>query len=280
MGKVKGNKNGLVSTNQWGKKTENLLTVEELKKSYLFGVHVRDSDSGEELPDEAYERFLNDAISYLEHFLDMSITPVKGFVEYQDYRRNDYQEWGYMQLQNYPVHCVTSLKLVYFRDEDNTPIAVQTIPNSWLRLNNHDGIIRLVPNNRVASSLQISHGGSFFPELLQASNLPHAWEITYDYGFCTGQVPVLINTAIGMLAAIMTFIPAGHLILGAGIAGSSISLDGLSQSIQTTQSAENSGFSATLKDYSHKLFGETKDDPFAILKILKQYYKGPDLHIL
>jgi energy-converting hydrogenase Eha subunit A len=70
------------------------------------------------------------------------------------------------------------------------------------------------------------------------------------------------------------------LIIGAGIAATSISLDGLSQSIQTTQSAENSGYSAVIKDYSEKLFGKTKDDPFAILKILKDYYKGQSMNII
>jgi hypothetical protein len=154
--------------------------------------------------------------------------------------------------------------------DDNQAI---TIPPNWIRLNNHDGIISLVPNGRMPAGLQIGNSG-FGPEIFRQTMVPHAWEINYNYGFCDGMVPVLLNQAILMLAAIIMLITAGHLILGAGIAGTSISLDGLSQSIQTTQSAENSGFSSTIKDISDKLFGSTKDDEFAIMRILKNYYKG------
>lgn len=281
MSAVKGNKDGLITFNNIaGKKSEALVTVEQLKNTWLFGVKVLDRTTGEAYPDESYQNAIDTAIGYLETFLDISIAPVRNNIEYQDYRINDYAEWGYLQLHNYPVECVNQIRLVYFRDEDQKPIVAQVIPNSWLRLNNHDGIIRMIPNAKFPGNLQIDSNGGFFPELLRSSMLPHAWEIDYNFGFCSGQVPVLINQAISMLAAIIVFITAGHLILGAGIAGTSISLDGLSQSIQTTQSAENSGFSATIKDISDKLFGSVKDDPFAILVILKNYYKGSTMTVL
>lgn len=281
MAKVTGNnQNGLVKTNLSMKKVEPLMDVERLKNTYLFGVHVTDASDGQELPEEAYQKFLDDAISFMEHFLDISIAPVRGFQEFIDYRRNEYVDFGYMELSNYPVQNIQAIDLVYYRDNDNTPIVAQNIPNNWIRLDNHSGVIRLMPSTRFPAPLQVDGGTAFYPELLGAAIIPHAWRITYDYGFGSGEVPVLLNTAIGMMASIMTLIPAGHLILGAGIASNSISLDGLSQSINTTQSAENSGFSATMGDYKKLLFGATKDDPFAILKILKNYYKGADIRIL
>jgi hypothetical protein len=281
MSKVKGNKNGLVTFNNIaGRKSEPLVTVAQLKATYLFGVKVRDRETGASYSEEAYQNAIDTAVSMVEHYLDISVMPVRNYVEYKDYRINDYSEWGYLQLDNFPVECVKQMRLVYFRDENAEPIVAQVIPNAWLRLNNHDGIIRLIPNTRFPGNLQIDANGGFFPELLRSSMIPHAWEITYDYGFCSGNVPVLINQAVAMLAAIIVLITAGHLILGAGIAGTSISLDGLSQSIQTTQSAENSGFSSTIKDISDKLFGKTKDDPFAIMTILKNYYKGSTMTVL
>lgn len=280
MSKVRGNKNGLVTKNAVSKKSEPLVTVEKLKQTYLFGVIVRNGETGEALPDEAYQQAIDTAVSMMEHYLDLSIAPVIDFVEYKDYHLNDYSEFGYMQLDNFPVHAVSSMKLVYFRDQDGEPITVQTIPNAWLRLNNHDGIIRLIPNTRFPGNLQLGANGGYFPELLNGAMIPQAWQVTYDYGFCSGQIPVLLNQAIGIIASILVLITAGHLILGAGIASSSISIDGLSQSIGTTQSAENSGFSSTIKDYSDKLFGKTKDDPFAIMKMLHTYYKGVSFDIL
>lgn len=282
MGRVKGHKNGLVLHNNIaGKKSEPLITVEQLKATWLFGVKIRDKETGEDMSDDAYQNAIDTAISMLEHYLDISVSPVRNFVEYKDYNQNDYREWGFIQLSNYPVESINRIRLVYFRD-DNGEVdenQVTTIPQRWIRLDNHDGIIRFVPTGPFPPGLQVGNGG-FYPEIMRHQKIPHAWEITYDYGFCSGQVPVLMNQAISMIAAIIMLITAGHLILGAGIAGTSISLDGLSQSIQTTQSAENSGFSSTIKDISEKLYGTTKDDPFAILKILKNYYSGVTMTIL
>lgn len=280
MANVTGGKDGLVLDNTYLKKGEPIVTVAQLKATYLFGIHIIDRVTGKEFSEEAYEQYIVNAISMLEHFLDISITPVKNFVEYRDYHINDYAEWGFFQLNNYPAKCIRRMDLVYFRDEDGEPVAIQQIPNNWLRLQAHDGIVRLIPNARFPANLQISQSGAFFPEILRSQMVPHAWRITYDYGFDPGCVPVLLNQAIGTIAAIQALIVGGHLILGAGIAGTSISLDGLSQSIQTTQSAENSGYSSVIKDYSDKLFGKTKDDEFAILKILRDYYKGSQMSII
>lgn len=277
---VYGGKDGLVLDNSYNKKGEPLVTVEQLKATYLFGIHIIDRTNGQEFSDDAYQQYIDNAISMLEHYLDISISPVRKFEEFKDYRLNDYADWGYFQLNNYPVRCIRALDLVYFRDQDNKPISLQTIPNNWLRLQAHDGLVRMIPNGRFPANLQMDSMGSFFPEILRSQQVPHAWRFTYDYGFENGCVPVLLNQAIGTIASIQALIVGGHLILGAGIAGTSISLDGLSQSIQTTQSAENSGYSSVIKDYSDKLFGKTKDDPFAIMRILKDYYKGETMNIL
>jgi len=264
-----------------GKKTEPLVTVSQMRATWLFGVKIRDKETGEDMPEDSYQNALDTAISLLEHYLDISISPVRNYKEFKDYDRNQYYEWGYMQLNNFPVECVNSIKLVYFRDDNGEIDETQTIkiPNNWIRVDAMDGIVRLVPNGKFPANLQVGNGG-FYPELFSVAKVPHAWEVDYNYGFCSGQVPVLMNQAISMIASIIMLITAGHLILGAGIAGTSISLDGLSQSIQTTQSAENSGFSSTIKDISEKLYGKTKDDPFAILRILRDYYKGQTLTIL
>lgn len=282
MSKVKGHKNGLVFNNNIsGQKSQALVTVKQMRETWLFGVKIRDKETGEDMPDTSYQNAIDTAVSLLEHFLDISVSPVKNFVEFKDYNRNEYYDWGYMQLHNYPVECINSIRLVYFRDDNGEVDNAQTmtIPNNWIRLDNHDGIIRLVPNGRTPAGLQIGNGG-MYPDLFSQAKVPHAWEVNYNYGFCDGQVPILMNQAISMIASIIMLITAGHLILGAGIAGTSLSLDGLAQSINTTQSAENSGFSSTIKDISDKLYGSTKDDAFAILKILKNHYKGPTMTVL
>lgn len=281
MAKVKAVNKFPAHNNMDGKKTEPIVTVKQLQATWLFGVKIRDKETGADFSDDAYQNAIDTAIGLLETYLDISIGPVRNYVEYKDYRLNDYAEFGYFHLDNFPIESVSRIRLVYFRNDDGEVDNVQSleIPKSWWRVNAHDGIIRLVPNGKMPGNLAYGAGG-FFPEVFRLPMIPHAWEITYDYGFCSGMVPVLLNQAISMIAAIICLITAGHLILGAGIAGTSISLDGLSQSINTTQSAENSGFSSTIKDISDKLYGTTKDDPFAILKMLKNYYKGASITII
>src|SRR5690242_7242470 len=92
---VTGGKDGLVLDNSYNIKGEPLMTVERMKKSFLFGVIVRNRETGENLPDESYQQFLDTAISMLEHYLDISISPVRNFVEFKDYRVNEYSEWGF-----------------------------------------------------------------------------------------------------------------------------------------------------------------------------------------
>lgn len=277
---VTGGKDGLVFDNTYNVKGEPLVTVNKLKQVYLFGLNIVDPSTGNEIPDDVYQQYIDNAVSMFEHYLDISISPVKNHIEYKDYRLNDYAEWGYYQLNNYPALCLRKIELVYFRDENGDPEVVQTIPNNWVRLQAHDGIVRLIPNARFPANLQISQTGAYFPEILRTQFVPHLWQITYDYGFDTGCIPTLLNQAISTAAAIQALTVGGNLVLGAGIAGSSISLDGLSQSIQTTQSAENSAYSATIKDYGDKLFGKTKDDPYSMVRILKDYYKGSNMNII
>ena len=72
---------------------------------------------------------------------------------------------------------------------------------------------------------------------------------------------------IGKLASIGIFNIAGDIVLGqAAIANYSLSIDGLSQSIGTTMSAENSAYSARIRMYKD----EIKDS----LNRLRNYYRG------
>jgi hypothetical protein len=263
---------------------EPLITPKQLKERYLFGVEIVDN-AGNELPDRTLQNYINNAVSMLEHDLDIFIMP-REVEEQKDYEANDYFHWGYLQLNRFPLISVNALTIAYVRDlnittdmlEEN---AVLDIPLEWIRLDGDTGILRLVPNNKFPARLQVESGGAFFPELFRRhGHVPELWIVNYTAGFKDGCIPVLLNQAIGLLASVQALSIAGNLVLGAGIAGSSLSIDGLSQSIQTTQSAENSAYSATRKEYADQIFGSTKDDPFSIIRILRNYYKGSMINIV
>lgn len=275
---TRGSKEGLKSSNRLSKKVGPLVSVDELKAHYLFGITILDGE-GKELTKETYQQYIDNAVSLLEHDLDVSIIQEQ-VVEDKDYRMNDYADWGYMSLNNYPVVKIDKMEMVYFRNDEGTPETVQEIPTSWIRLQDHDGIVRLIPNARFPANLQVSGSGSFFPEVLRSNMVPALWRITYTAGFEDGKIPDIMNQAVGLLAAIQALIVGGNLVLGAGIASSSISLDGLSQSIATTASAENSTYSATIKEYQSLLYGKNAADTSGLLNVLRTYYKGQGVGII
>lgn len=277
---VIGSSDGIIACNDRAVKVEPLVTPKILKDVYLTGLDITNPITGKPLPNSTYNKYIDNAVGLLETYLDISISEVSNFIEDKDYRVNDYSQWGYFMLNNIPVIQVNSIKLTYFRSDEGVPEVVQDIPLSWIRVNQHDGIVRLIPNARFPANLQISQTGNYFPEILRAEFVPHLWQITYSFGFREGKIPIFVNAVIARLAALQALVVGGNLVLGAGIASSHISMDGLSQSIQTTQSPENSAFSATIKEYQGWLFGRSKEDRFAELTILKDYYKGTSINII
>lgn len=267
------------NSNRGFTQVESLITPPQLRARYLFGIGIKDN-AGNELSDETLQTYINTAVSMLEHYLDIAIMP-RCETEEKDYNANEYYDWGYFQLNKYPVLSITTMQVVYTKDNNGANEVVLDIPQSWIRLVKESGIIRLIPNNKFPGTLQTDSAGAFFPELFRRhSKVPNLWVINYKHGFEDGKIPVLINTAIGLTASLFALSIAGNLVLQAGIASQSISLDGLSQSIATTQSAEFSGYSATRGEYNKQLYGQREGDPSAILTILKDYYKGSAINII
>jgi len=96
--------------------------------------------------------------------------------------------------------------------------------------------------------------------------VPDVFRVDYTAGFEAGKVPADIIDLIGKKASFGPLNIAGDLLGGAGIASQSVSVDGLSQSFNTTSSATNAGYGARLVQYSK----EIKE----LLPMLEKYYKG------
>ena len=82
--------------------------------------------------------------------------------------------------------------------------------------------------------------------------------------------PAILN-AVGLLAAMLPLDTAGDLIVGAGIASKSMSVDGLSTSINTTASSTNAGYGARMLSYKNRL----KD----LIKSIKRDYRAPNVMV-
>lgn len=226
----------------------NAVSVSSIKNKYLFGIDLSDNE-GNPLPEELLIHYLNSAVEYIQNLLDITISETE-FTERHDYIRNDYQNWGFIQLDHNPVKEVKRLTLMY---GDKRSVE---IPLDWIQLDKLTGQITLFPSAGSANSLIIGQTGMLFGFQSQWDYAPSLWEVEYVAGFDENDksLPLgLLTEAIYKRASEGILNVWGDLIIGAGIASQSVSIDGVSQSIGTTQSAMYGGASARVQEYANDL---------------------------
>ena len=238
-------------------------SVHKVKNQYLFGIDLSDSQ-GNPLPEELFVHYMNAAIDYLSNLLDITIGETEFMAERHDYIRNDYQNWGFIQLQHNPVKEIKGLRLTY----GNRPSV--EIPLDWIQLDKLTGQITLFPSAGSANSLIIGQTGMLFGFQSQWDYAPQLWEVDYVAGIDEkdpSMPTALLAEAVYKRAACGILNVWGDLIIGAGIANQSVSIDGVSQSIGTTQSAMYGGASARVNEYTNDLNDH-------LLPVLRQKFGG------
>jgi hypothetical protein len=245
-----------------------IMTVQNLKDIYLTGLDLTD-DQGNPYPDIMYEFGIRAAIGWVERYLDIDVRPKDRTQapygpERQDYDSANWQQWGFVQVDHYPIISVAEVALYW-------PSSSEAIvfPSEWYSPDLMSGQVNLIPTSGSLAQAMVL-GGAYLPTILSSIPfIPRALAIKYISGFAIGTLPDDIRDMIGKKACFPILNTAGDLIAGAGIANLSISMDGLSQSIGTTSSATNSGYGARLLQYSK----EIKEDKATI----KRYYKNVGL---
>jgi hypothetical protein len=240
---------------------QSVLTVEQLKQRYLFGLNLQD-DAGNEMPDSTYQHYILAGIAWLEHILDMPILPTTFIGEKADYYRGDYEAYNFIQMENYPVLQLDRFDVQYPSGQN-----VVEFPQEWFRVDKVHGIIRIVPTAGTLSEILVGAGGSYLPAIYSGlGHLPELFSMDYIAGFEDGKIPSNILDIIGKAASLGPLHIFGDLIAGAGIATVSLSIDGLSQNIGTTSSATNAGLGARVGNYQKDIKAEIPN--------LQRYYKG------
>jgi hypothetical protein len=246
--------------------TANIMTVSELKDIFLFGIDLT-NDAGDPFPDLMFEWAIRWAIGWLERQLDIRIRE-ESFVQRYDYYFEDYTRWMALQLREFPAIAINSIKVKW--PSDTTVIE---FPSDWIRLRADAGQVNVIPTSGTLGQYIITEGGSFLPLIATKQDfIPDILEIDYTAGFAEGEVPIELRDLIGKAASFHPLNVAGDLIVGAGIASKSISIDGLSQSINTTSSATNAGYGARIVQYTKEIKAQ--------LPVLRKYYKGFQLTAL
>ena len=248
-----------------------IISVAELKQIYLFGLDLTDP-RGAPMPDSLFEFYIRAAVTLTETRLDVPLRPQVIVDERHDFYPNEARNYLRTYLDNSPVQSVQRFALIY---PGNAQVIGQSLPSSWINLDNNQGIISVVPTSYSGTSYfnlgTLGFGAIPTPYLANQDYIPGMIHVDYVAGFPKG-VPKDIVEYVAKIASFGPLNIAGDLLGGAGIASQSVSLDGLSQSINTTSSPMFSGYGARLGIYAKEVDDETKG--------LRMKYKGIQMRVI
>lgn len=235
-----------------------------LRENYLFGIPLEDM-YGNKMKEGMLDHYIKSALVHTERMLQICIQPRDVNDEMHDYYSGDFLNWSFLTLQRRPIISVVSLSMNFGTHK------MMDIPNDWIRIYSIPGQLQLFPVSGSAGGLILTQNGSFLPfQLGIYPNAPQIWKISYRAGM--DDVPEDLVEYIMKRASVGILQVWGDLIIGAGIANQTISIDGLSQSIGTTQSPEFSGAGARIKNYV--------DDMKELERRLKDTYLGINLGLV
>lgn len=233
------------------------LTVDAIKSNH-FGITVTDPRTGEFLPDSFYESKIDVALAQAEKMLDIVILP-RLLREQHDFYRNDFESYMHIHTHHKPILQVESVELKY-----GGTMAFK-YPTRWWRVYNLSGHLEMLPNTMLAGgqgSMNLAQAYSGYPVIAgipsiagTGSYAPQLFHVSYVGGMLPptrrgvtqpNEMHPDLWSLIVKLALKEVFQQFGRLIIGPGIANMSVNIDGVSQSIDTTQSAMYGGASAEI----------------------------------
>lgn len=240
-----------------------VLSVQELKDHYLFGVDLSDT-RGCPFPDSMFEHYIKSAVAWVERRLDICLKRcifTDSDAERLDFYRQDYYKYLRLQTNEFPIISVEAVKLVLPTEQE-----VIDFDPSWFQIDKPSGQLEIIPGRGQLSVITLGQTGAWLPLIYGWTDfIPHVFRVSYTAGF-EPPIPSELVDLVGKVAAMGPLNVAGDLVVGAGIASQSMALDGISTAVSTTQSATASGYSARILEYRREI-KET-------LAFLRNYYKG------
>ena len=226
------------------------LTPQWLKDRFLVGVDLT-LDNGDPYPEAVYTQSISSSIAWLEHELGIALDPQAITGERHDALDANRDSWWSFRIDYRPVMAVTGFRI---RFGSYPPVE---IPVTWVQLlSKEHGQIHLIPSEESLGSYLFRAGIPMMvgDTMTPYNYIPGYFEFDYTAGFeNAAAIPADIKHAIGLKSAMLPLDIAGGLLVGAGIAMTSTSMDGLSQSVNTTSSATNSGFGARVLQYEREM---------------------------
>lgn len=235
-----------------------VFNCDEFLAEYLVDLPIRGLGGGK-MTRDAIEEKIKKHTAQLEHLLDIKI-PKQAIREQHDYNADEFACWGFVKC-NYLINSINDLKGKFNSNEQ------VTFPDEWISIKNtQDSAARnlhIVPY--ASGTMTYSGNSALFFYFKNSDYIPNYWHICYITGF--DRVPKDLMEMVGKLASISVCTVLSDVAFGAGIASMSVSLDGLSQSIGTSQSAQYSLYGSRIFQLANEM--KREDIPRA-----KARYKG------
>ncbi len=223
----------------WGR-LEPLITPAQLKNTQLFGLPMisgtKNPDTGlaDRLTNETISDMIDNAQAEVETLTHMRLMPEQ-VAERQPFDPQEFQANGYMRLKERPVASVESVQIV---TSDLTPVF--TFNLDWVETGMLDqGQINVMPllltlrkHGSDGGGVVAQGAGNAYLSVFGGSRwMPALISVTYTVGFKDGKLPKIVNELIGVVAAIniLSMLAPTY----GKSSGSSLSIDGLSQSVST-----------------------------------------------
>jgi hypothetical protein len=253
------------------KNTGAILSPEELRDLYLYGINLKSKD-GSDLPVSVWETKIKAAQQEIEKFLAIKLVR-QLIVEKLTYFNDDYLNNLPIIPTSYPVFK-TIVLLGYLNGVEQIKYPVE-----WCNIyqgpdQGQTRRINLVPSGSATSAAtNVILLGVMAQLGIRSLNLvPNYWTAGYLTGYTPDALPADLLDLVGKMAAIQILSIYGDLVLPPGLSGSSLSIDGLSQSINTPISGQNAAFGGRIKQYTQ--------DILTTLQRLEKSYKGINFAVL
>lgn len=211
--------------------------------------------------------YLNSAIATAEQTFNICLSERTIEDEMHDIDGGILHNYQYTNLFKRPIKKIN--KIEYYLGNNK----IMEVPDNWIQTDKFNGSFTLLPVGGAMGMLIPSNAlGYTLPMFAHSNYLPMGIKVSYVAGIERDMIPANLIEYICKLAANSIFAIWGDQIIGAGIASASLSIDGLSQSIGTTQSAMYGGASARILEY--------RKDLDALTSVLRRYFARLDLVVL
>lgn len=235
-----------------------ILTADDVKYTFMWGQSFLASN-GDVWSDAQTRTMVKWAVKQLEKALNIDIFPkeylcdddineaadetatLKKEFPYPNRRRRKYN----ITSRHRPIREVTRLDLYSPTDVK----ILDLLP--WLRTDRRNGVFRIYPKQGKVQSFT----SSSYPwvSILARMDYPDAYHIDYTTGFKNAElIPDDLRDIIGKIATLKMLNVIGDGLL-AGFSSSSLSLDGMSESFSSTQSATSAYYGARIKVYQDEI---------------------------